>query len=110
MTTYRNTFLAAGVLAAAAFSAPAIAADAVNIGALRFTSHSPTFIAVEKGYFKAEGIDAKIKFFQAAQPIAVAIASGDIDLERRAESHRWTVCREEGRQRHGRNGLQQGVL
>lgn len=80
MTTYRNAFLATGVLVAAAFSAPAIAADAVNIGALRFTSHSPTFIAVEKGYFKAEDIDAKIKFFQAAQPIAIAIASGDIDF------------------------------
>ncbi len=58
----------------------AFAADTINIGALRFTSHAPSFIAVEKGYFKAENIDAKLKFFQAAQPIAVAIASGDVDF------------------------------
>lgn len=66
-------------LAALAVS-PGLAADTVNIGALRFTSHAPSFIAVERGYFKAENIDAKLKFFQAAQPIAVAIASGDVDF------------------------------
>lgn len=80
MITTRTAKLAAAVLMAGALAAPALAADKVNIGALRFTSHSPTFIAVEKGYFKAEGIDANLKFFQAAQPIAVAIASGDIDF------------------------------
>lgn len=56
------------------------AAEKITIGALRFTSHSPTFIAKERGYFKAEGLDVELKFFQAAQPIAVAIASGDIDF------------------------------
>lgn len=77
MKTYRSLLLAAGLLAIAT---PVLAADKIAIGALRFTSHAPTFIAVEKGYFKAENIDAEIKFFQAAQPIAVAIASGDIDF------------------------------
>jgi NitT/TauT family transport system substrate-binding protein len=57
----------------------AYAADKVNLGALRFTSHSGGFVAFEKGYFKEQGIDVQFKFFQAAQPIAVAIASGDID-------------------------------
>lgn len=56
------------------------AADKITIGALRFTSHSPTFIAYERGYFAEEGLDVELKFFQAAQPIAVAIASGDIDF------------------------------
>ncbi|MDE0031922.1 MAG: ABC transporter substrate-binding protein [Deltaproteobacteria bacterium] len=56
------------------------AAEKITIGALRFTSHSPTFIAKERGYFKKEGLDVELKFFQAAQPIAVAIASGDIDF------------------------------
>ena len=56
------------------------AADKITIGALRFTSHSPTFIAYEKGYFAEEGLEVELKFFQAAQPIAVAIASGDIDF------------------------------
>lgn len=56
------------------------AAEKVTVGALRFTSHAPTFIAKERGYFAKEGLDVEIKFFQAAQPVAVAIASGDIDF------------------------------
>ncbi|WP_206378263.1 ABC transporter substrate-binding protein [Sneathiella limimaris] len=70
----------AGTVALSAFAGQAIADDKITIGALRFTSHSPTFIAYEKGYFKEEGLDVELKFFQAAQPIAVAIASGDIDF------------------------------
>ncbi len=58
----------------------AVAADKIAVGALRFTSHAATFVAYERGYFKAEGLDVEIKFFQAAQPIAVAIASGDVDF------------------------------
>jgi len=59
---------------------PSYAADTtLNVGALRFTSHAASFVAFERGYFKAEGLDVKLKFFQAAQPLAVAVASKDID-------------------------------
>ncbi len=75
-----STALAATTMIVALSSGAVHAADKIAIGALRFTSHSPTFIAYEKGYFKAEGLNADLKFFQAAQPIAVAIASGDIDF------------------------------
>lgn len=74
------------ILAAVAISATGLsgvmaqANDKVKIGALRFTSHAPGFIALEKGYFAEEGIDAEFVFFQAAQPIAVAGASGDVDF------------------------------
>jgi len=51
----------------------------IKVGALRFTSHSASFIALQKGYFAKAGLDVELKFFQAAQPMAVAIASGDID-------------------------------
>ena len=50
------------------------------LGALRFTSHGAGFLAFEKGYFADEGIDLSFQFFQAAQPIAVATASGDVDF------------------------------
>ncbi|MFT4795056.1 MAG: NitT/TauT family transport system substrate-binding protein [Paracoccaceae bacterium] len=78
----RRTALAglAVALGLSALAGPVAAADKIAIGALRFTSHSPTFIAFEKGYFADEGLDVDLKFFQAAQPIAVAIASGDIDF------------------------------
>lgn len=55
------------------------AEKSITVGALRFTSHAATFVAVEKGYFKQQGLDVKLKFFQAAQPMAVAVASGDVD-------------------------------
>lgn len=51
----------------------------IKVGALRFTSHSASFIALERGYFEEAGLDVEFEFFQAAQPMAVAIASGDID-------------------------------
>jgi len=56
------------------------AADKVVVGALRFTSHAGGFIAHEKGYFKDAGLDVSFSFFQAAQPIAVAVSSGDVDF------------------------------
>lgn len=83
MTTFsrRQTLMAMG--AATAFgglAAPAVAqGKKIVVGALRFTSHAGTFVAFERDYFKDAGLDVELKFFQAAQPMAVAIASGDVD-------------------------------
>lgn len=71
---------AAAALALGGLAQTGFAAEKLTIGALRFTSHSAGFIAFEKGYFKAEGLDVQFKFFQAAQPIAVAVASNDVDF------------------------------
>ncbi len=66
--------------AATGLAAPAIAQNRkITVGALRFTSHSGSFIAVEREYFKQAGLDVELKFFQAAPPMATAIASGDVD-------------------------------
>ncbi|MEL6236758.1 MAG: ABC transporter substrate-binding protein [Pseudomonadota bacterium] len=71
---------ASTTVAAAGLAAPALAANRkITVGALRFTSHSGSFIALERGYFADAGLDVELKFFQAAQPMAVAIASGDVD-------------------------------
>lgn len=58
------------------------AAEAVSleIGMLKLTSSAPLFIGIEKGFFQEEGIDAKAKWFDAAQPIAVATAAGSVDV------------------------------
>lgn len=74
----RKTVLAA--LAMLVMSAAASAQEKVSIAALRFVSSAPIFIAQERGYFKEAGIEVEFKFFQAAQPIAVAVAGGDADL------------------------------
>jgi NitT/TauT family transport system substrate-binding protein len=52
----------------------------VKIGVLKLTSSAVIFLGVEKGYFKEFGIEPELVFFQAAQPIAVALASGDIPV------------------------------
>jgi NitT/TauT family transport system substrate-binding protein len=57
---------------------PAWAADPVKVGVLRFVSSGGLFLARERGYFSAEGLDVELVFFEAAQPIAVAVASGDV--------------------------------
>lgn len=51
-----------------------------KVGVLRLSSSAPVFIAQDKGYFKEAGVDIELKFFDAAQPIAVATASGDVDF------------------------------
>ena len=72
--------LMGGTVAASGLAAPALAMNKkIKVGALRFTSHSGNFVAFERGYFAEAGLDVEFEFFQAAQPMAVAIASGDID-------------------------------
>src|SRR5438128_11584417 len=51
-----------------------------KVGVLRLSSSAPVFIAQDKGYFKEAGLDIELKFFDAAQPIAVATTSGDVDF------------------------------
>ena len=76
----RGALALMGGAAAASLGAPALAMNKkIKVGALRFTSHSGSFIAFERGYFADAGLDVEFEFFQAAQPMAVAIASGDID-------------------------------
>lgn len=65
--------------AATAFGLPARAATR-NLAVLHLASHAPSFIAFERGYYKDAGLDIELKFFEAAQPMAVAIASGDADF------------------------------
>jgi NitT/TauT family transport system substrate-binding protein len=67
-------FLACLVLATAA------QAEHIKIGVLKTTASAPIFIASAKDYFAAEGLDAELVFFESAQPIAVAVASGAIDV------------------------------
>jgi NitT/TauT family transport system substrate-binding protein len=79
-TTLTALTLMGGVAASMFAGLPTYAADTkITVGALRFTSHAASFVAQERGYFKEEGLDVEFKFFQAAQPMAVAVASKDVD-------------------------------
>jgi NitT/TauT family transport system substrate-binding protein len=43
-------------------------------------SSAPVFLAQSRGFFAAEGLEVELRFFQAAQPVALAVASGDLDI------------------------------
>ncbi|HVA14178.1 MAG TPA: ABC transporter substrate-binding protein [Stellaceae bacterium] len=61
-------------------AAAAAKAEAIKIGVVRTLAVGPIFVADDRGYFRDEGLDATIVYFDAAQPIAIAAASGDIDF------------------------------
>jgi NitT/TauT family transport system substrate-binding protein len=67
------------LVASAGLSAPA-QAEAIKIGSLTVANVGPIFIAKVKGYFAAEGLEVELVSFDAAQPVAVAVASGSIDF------------------------------
>jgi len=52
--------------------------EEVTVGALRFSSSGPLFLAKERGYFTDENLDVEIVFFEAAPSIATAVVSGDL--------------------------------
>src|SRR5579863_5629488 len=72
----------AGIVLATVAAAPpdATAAEHIKIGTLKLAQYSPSFIAQEKGYFAAEGLDAELVMFDSAEPAAVAVVSGDLDF------------------------------
>ncbi len=68
----------AGFLALFLVAPGAASAEHVKIGLQKVAS--PIYIAQEKGYFAAEGLEAELVYFEAGQPVAVAVVSGDIDF------------------------------
>ncbi len=76
-----GSYLVFSLAALTLLTAPHFAnAETVKVGVLRYVSSGGLFLALERGYFKQEGLDVELKFFEAAQPIAVAVVSGDTDF------------------------------
>jgi len=68
------------LLAATLLLAAPAHADSVRSGYLKAAPAAPIFIAKEKGYYAAEGLDVELVTFDAAEPIAVAITAGSLDI------------------------------
>ncbi|HUK58913.1 MAG TPA: ABC transporter substrate-binding protein [Stellaceae bacterium] len=62
-----------------ALAAPAHA-ESVKVGISKLLGYPGVPIGVARGYFKAEGIDVEMDYFDSAQPIAVGVASGATDF------------------------------
>ncbi len=71
---------AAALIAALALAPQAQAAEHIKIGLLRVPASGPLYIAVEKGYFAAEGIDPELVYFESGPPIPTGVVSGDLDF------------------------------
>jgi NitT/TauT family transport system substrate-binding protein len=56
------------------------AQDRPKVGVLKLTASAPIFVGVEKGFFKAFGVNPELVYFQAAAPISTAIAAGQVDV------------------------------
>jgi len=65
---------------ASAFAIATAQAETVKLGIVKTASTAGVFIAIEKGYFVAEGLTADLVYFDASEPIAVAVVSGAIDF------------------------------
>jgi NitT/TauT family transport system substrate-binding protein len=61
-------------------AAAASAQTKVKVGVLKLTSSAPIFVGVEKGFFKEFGVEPELVYFQAAAPIATALAAGQVDV------------------------------
>ena len=79
VTRRRVVALLVLVLAAAPVLAGSAEAQApagpVKVGVLKLTSSAPIFVGVEKGFFKEFGVEPELVYFQAAAPIATALAA-----------------------------------
>ena len=55
-------------------------AETIRFGLTKIANCAPIAIALSKGYFEAEGLEPQLTFFEAQAPVAVAVASGDLDF------------------------------
>ena len=79
----RMRFLLASIIAsllALCAAASSARAERVRIGVLATVGSGPFHIALAKGYFKKEGLDAEIIIFDTSQPMMVSIVTGDLDF------------------------------
>ena len=76
----RRDLIASGLTAALLPRVALAQSRKIRVGVLRLASSGPVFIAQDEGWFKEAGLDVELVFFDAAQPIAVATTSGDVDF------------------------------
>jgi NitT/TauT family transport system substrate-binding protein len=67
-------------LALALAAARGGSAEPIKIGLIKIAASGPIYIAKERGYFAAEGLDPELVFFEVGVPIAAGVVSGDLDF------------------------------
>jgi NitT/TauT family transport system substrate-binding protein len=78
--TRLSAWIAAGGVAFAAVASPAAAADKVNIAISNSTSDFAILLAVKRGYFAEEGIEANGVVFDSGGKMMAPLGSGEMDV------------------------------
>jgi len=60
--------------------APAAAQERVTVGTQRLADNGALFLAVARGYFKAEGLDVEMTAYKSDREVAQAVAAGAVDF------------------------------
>jgi NitT/TauT family transport system substrate-binding protein len=78
ISTRLLSLIAVAGVATALLAHPAAAADKIKLGQLRGANVG--FVAQEKGYFAAEGIEVETVFFRSGAALVPALSTGQIDV------------------------------
>lgn len=76
----------AGVLVALSAGVGEAQENQVNVGVTTASSDAGIFIAYERGYFTEAGIEVTLTPFSTALPMMAAVATGEVDVARSAQS------------------------
>ena len=76
----RNGWRISLLVLAGLIAATVARAEPLKVGILTVGASGPLYIAQDRGYFTAEGLDVDPVNFGAGQAVAVAVVSGDIDI------------------------------
>ncbi|TFZ02596.1 hypothetical protein EZ313_15160 [Ramlibacter henchirensis] len=71
--------VAAAAIAGLAAAAPAWAQDKVKVGAYSSVSDAPLYIALEKGFFKEQGLDVEMVKIDSGAALTTLLSTGDLD-------------------------------
>src|SRR5215469_17248836 len=55
-------------------------AETIKIALTKLLSYPYVPVAMERGYFAEEGLEPQLVFFDSAEPMALALTSGDVDF------------------------------
>ena len=72
-------YLVLGAILAGVGGAPAQAPVTVTVGAASTTSDAPIYIADKKGYFREEGLEARVTNFRSAADMVAPLGIGQLD-------------------------------
>jgi NitT/TauT family transport system substrate-binding protein len=55
-------------------------AEPIKIGLLRVSASAPLYVAIDRGYFAAEGLEPQLVNFESGPPIPAGLVAGDLDF------------------------------